>query len=116
MVLEGDAKKLKVIVGEADIVYRRPLYEAILFAAKKYRMAGVTIYKGVLSYGADSISNHIKVFSTSDELPMIIEMIDRAERVYDFSEIVSKLMDKAKSGGIVFVESVDVVAYKKSVE
>ncbi len=116
MVLEGEAMKLKVIIGEEGIVYQRPLHEAILFAAKKYKMAGVTIYKGMLSYGADSIINNVKVFATSNELPVIIEMVDRAERVYDFSEIVSKLMDKAGCGGIVYVESVDVVAYKKSTE
>lgn len=115
MVLDGEAKKLKVIIAEGGVVYQRSLYEAILFAAKKYKIAGATIYKGILSYGADDLANNTKVFSMSVDIPIIIEMVDREERIYDFAEIISKLIDKAGCGGIIYVESVDVLAYKKSV-
>lgn len=114
MVLEGEAKKLKIIVGEGRVVYQRPLYEAIMVAAKKYKIAGATIYKGMLSYGADDLVNNTKVFYTSEEKPIIIEMVDREERIYDFADIMSKLIDKSGCGAIVFVESVDVISYKKS--
>lgn len=113
MILEGDAKKLKIIIGESDRVYQRPLYEAIVFAAKKYKLAGITVTKGFMSYGADSLVHSIKVFSLSPEIPIILEMVDREERIYDFSEIVSKLFDKSGCGGIIFVEEVDVIKYKK---
>jgi len=113
MVLEGDAKKLKIITGESDRVYQRPLYEAIVFAAKKYKLAGVTVTKGFMSYGADSIVHSVKVFTLSEEVPIILEMVDREERIYDFAEIVSKLFDKSGCGGIMYVESVDVIRYKK---
>lgn len=116
MVLEGEAKKLKIILGQDGRVYQRPLYEAILFAAKKYQLAGVTITKGILSYGGDSILHNAKVFDISEDLPIIIEMVDKEERIYDFADIVSKLMDKANVGGIIFTESVDVIAYKKTKE
>ncbi|MCU4163337.1 DUF190 domain-containing protein [Carboxylicivirga caseinilyticus] len=115
MVLDGDAKKLKIIVSEEGIVYQRSLYEAILFAAKKYKIAGATAHKGILSYGADDLANNAKAFSLPENMPVIIEMVDREERIYDFAEIVSKLIDKSGCGGIVYVESVDVVTYKKSV-
>ena len=113
MVLEGDAKKLKIITGESDRVYQRPLYEAIVFAAKKYKLAGVTVTKGFMSYGADSIVHSVKVFTLSEEVPIILEMVDREERIYDFAEIVSKLFDKSGCGGIMYVENVDVIRYKK---
>ncbi len=115
MVLDGEAKKLKIIVSEDGVVYQRALHEAILFAAKKYKIAGATLYKGILSYGADDIVNNTKVFSISENLPIIIEMVDREERIYDFAEIISKLIDKAGCGGIIYVENVDVISYKKSV-
>jgi len=114
MVLEGDAQKLKVIIGESDRVYQRPLFEAIVFAAKKYKMAGVTATKGLISYGADSIVNNSKVFSLSPELPVIIELVDRVERIRNFSEIASKLLEKSGSGGIIFIEDVNVVIYKSN--
>jgi len=114
MILEGSNKKLKIITGERDIVYRRPLYEAILFAAKKYKIAGATAYKGLISYGADSLINHIKVFSISDERPVVIELIDREERISDFSEIAARLLKKSGSGGIIYIEDVNVVSYVHS--
>ncbi len=97
MVLEGEAQKLKLIIEEDDRVYQRPLYEAIVFAAKKYKMAGITVTKGILSYGSDSITNNSKVFSLSNNHPIIIELIDRAERITSFAEIATKLLEKANT-------------------
>ncbi|MBS2210551.1 DUF190 domain-containing protein [Carboxylicivirga mesophila] len=114
MVLEGEAQKLKVIIEEDDRVYQRPLYEAVVFAAKKYKMAGITVYKGMLSYGADSILNNSKVFSLTTNHPIVIELIDRIERINSFAEIATKLLEKANCGGIIFTEAVDVVLYKSS--
>ena len=114
MILEGSNKKLKIIIGEGDMVYRRPLHEAILFAAKKYKIAGATVCKGLISYGADSLTNHAKVFSLSDERPVIIELVDREERITDFSEIAARLLKKSGSGGIIYIENVIVVSYSHS--
>lgn len=114
MNLERSNKKLKIIIGERDVVYNRPLYEAILFAAKKYKIAGATVSKGLISYGADSLINHVKVFSLSDERPVIIEMVDREERIADFSEIASRLLEKSGAGGIIYIEDVNVVLYSHS--
>ncbi|TAJ13437.1 DUF190 domain-containing protein [Marinilabiliaceae bacterium JC017] len=115
MILEGKVKKLKIIIGEEDRVYQRPLFEAIIFAAKKYKIAGATVTRGIISYGADSIVNNVKVFNLSDKKPIVIEMIDRPERILDFSEIVTRLVYKSESGGIIFTEDVDVLLYANSV-
>ncbi len=111
MNLEGNAKKLKIIVGEDDVVYRRPLFEAILFAAKKYKVAGATVYKGIMSFGAGSLNNNSKVFTMSDDKPVVIEIIDREERIADFSEVIKDLLKKSHSGGIIYVEDVNVILY-----
>ena len=92
MNLSGKAVKLKIIIGESDTVYQRPLYEAIVFAAKKYKISGVTVVKGIMNYGA-------------------IEMIDRPERLIDFAAIASRLLDKAEAGGLITLEEVDVLHY-----
>jgi len=111
MNLKGEAKKLKVIVGEHDMIYRRPLYEAILFSAKKYQVAGATLWKGIMSFGANSIDNHTKVFALSGEKPVIIEIIDNEERINDFSEIAKDLIMQSGAGGIIFIEDANVVLY-----
>ncbi|WP_430810551.1 MULTISPECIES: DUF190 domain-containing protein [unclassified Carboxylicivirga] len=112
MIIEGEAKKLKIIIGEDDRVYQRPLFEAIVFAAKKYKMAGVTVTKGLISYGANSLINDSKVFSLSQETPIIIELVDREERINSFAEIAAKLLEKANAGGIIFSESAEVLIYQ----
>ncbi|MGQ1890794.1 DUF190 domain-containing protein [Thermophagus sp. OGC60D27] len=114
MKLSGQAKKLIIIVGESDMVYQRPLYEAIIYAAKKYKIAGATITKGVLSYGHDNMLHCSKIFSLTDDLPMVIALVDVGKRLSDFAGIASRLMDKAGVGGFIFMEDVDVLRYGKS--
>ena len=111
MNLSGEAVKLKITVGENDIIYQRPLYEAIVYAAKKYKISGVTVVKGIMNYGANSMNQSIKVFALATDLPIIIEMVDKRERLTDFAEIVSRLMDKAGAGGIITMEDVQVLHY-----
>jgi PII-like signaling protein len=116
MILKGEARKMKIIIGENERVYQRSLYEAIVFAAKKYKMAGVTVSKGILSYGADNLDHNSKVFALSEDKPIVIEMVDLHERIEDFGNIVAKLMDKAQSGGIIFFEEVEVLKYSHNNE
>jgi uncharacterized protein len=111
MNLSGKAVRLKIIVGESDTIYQRPLYEAIVFAAKKYKLSGVTVVKGIMNYGANSLSHSIKVFALAQDLPVVIEMVDRHERLTDFAGIVVRLMEKASSGGLVTLEEVEVLHY-----
>jgi len=113
MNLLGESAKLKIIIGENDIVYNRPLYEAIVFAAKKYKLSGATVTKGILSFGAQSIHQSVKIFSLSKHPPIIVEIIDYKDRLTDFAEIVKKLMIKAKAGGIISMEDTEVLYYSK---
>lgn len=111
MKLNGQAARLRIIVGETDLVYQRPLYEAIVFAAKKYKLSGATVSKGAMNYGAQSIKKSIKVFELSEDRPMIIELIDYPERLRDFASIAQKLIEKAEAGGIITIEDLEVIYY-----
>jgi len=113
MILEGKAKKLKIIIPESDKVYQRSLYEAIVFAAKKYTLAGTTVTRGFMGYGANGLSDSSKVFDISKEPPIIIEIVDNKERIEDFSKVVSGLVEKADGAGIIYIEDVDIVLYRK---
>ncbi|MFO8001282.1 MAG: DUF190 domain-containing protein [Marinilabilia sp.] len=111
MNLSGQVKRLIIIVGESDRVYQRPLYEAIVYAAKKYKIAGATVSKGMLSYGAESMIHSNKIFALSDDLPVVISMVDVNQRLTDFARIINRLMDKADAGGLITMEDVDVLRY-----
>ena len=116
MILEGKAKKLKIIIRETEKVYQRSLYEAIVFAAKKYTLAGSTVTRGVMGYGANDLTNSSKTYEVSEDPPIIIEIVDREERIEDFSKVVSGLIDKANGAGIIYIEDVDIVTYRKHEE
>lgn len=111
MNLSGQVKKLKIIVGESDRVYQRPLYEAIVYAAKKYKIAGATVFRGILSYGAESMGHSGKIFALSDDIPVVISFVDVNERLSDFALIINRLMDKAGAGGLMTLEDVEVLRY-----
>jgi PII-like signaling protein len=111
MNLSGKVKKLKIVVGETDRVYQRPLFEAIVYAAKKYKIAGATVTHGMMSYGAESMIHSIKIFSLANDLPMVIEMVDVEERLTDFARIINRLIDKSGGGGLMTMEDVTVLRY-----
>ncbi len=113
MNIEGRGKKLKIIIQETDKVYQRSLYEAIVFAAKKYTLAGTTVTKGIMGYGLDGLSDSSKAFDISQAQPVIIEIVDKKERIEDFSKVVAGLLEKADGAGIIYTEDVDIISYRK---
>ena len=113
MNLSGEVKKLTIIIGESARVYQRPLYEVIIYAAKKYKLAGATAVKGNMSYGADNLLQSSKIFAVSDDIPVVIVLVDIYERLFDFAKIVNRIMDKSGDGGLIFMEDVEVLRYGK---
>ncbi len=115
MGIKGTAKLLRIFTGESDVVYGRPLYEAIVYAAKKDGLAGATVLKGRMSYGANSRIHTSKVLALSDDLPMVVEIVDNEEKINDFLPVIDKLFKESKSGGLITIEKVEVIFYKPSV-
>lgn len=111
MKLLGLGAKIKITVGENDFVYNRPLFEAIVFAAKKYKIAGATVYKGIMGYGEENLHNNPKAFSSSEGFPINIELVDIQERLTDFAVIAQGLMDKADAGGLITMENIEIIRY-----
>ncbi len=70
------------------------LYEVIVYAAKRYGMAGATVLKGVMGYGASSSISSMKFFELSEKLPMIIEIVDTADKIDEFTEILLPYLEK----------------------
>ena len=111
MALTGTAKKLKIIIGERDVVYEHPLYEAIAMAAAKFGVAGITVYHGVSGFGAAAYQSPPTI--SKNERPVVIEAIDKPERISQFADIVISLFDKSHCNGIVYMVDVEVLHYRK---
>ena len=112
MELKGDSALLRIFVGERDKSDHRPLYEAILFAARKQGVAGCTVIKGIMSYGASTIVHTAKFIEISQDLPIIIELVDEEKKINEFVKTADKMMDEAACGGLITIEKVSVLYYK----
>ncbi len=112
MKITGKAGILKVYVGESDKVEGRPLFEEIVFSARKAGIAGATAYKGIMSFGASHSMHTQKIFALSGDMPVSIEIVDTVEKLDKFVPRINELMDYSKKGGLVTFQEVDVLRYE----
>ncbi len=108
MKLSGQAVLLRVFVGEADASGHKPLYEQIVLKARELNIAGATVTRGIMGYGASSRLHTAKVLRLSEDLPVVVELVDSAEKL----QPLLAWLDEHVSGGLVTMEKVDVIAYR----
>lgn len=112
---EEEAQLLRIFVGETDKWHNKPVYEQIVMEARKAKMAGATAFKGVMSFGSNSRKIHsAKVLRLSEDLPMIVEIVDKPEKIEEFLPIVHTIFEDADCGGLVTVERAHVIRYEAS--
>lgn len=112
MELQGRSKLLRIFVGEVDRIGHQLLYEAILLAAKEKGLAGGTVLKGIMSFGASSRVHVARLIELSEDLPIIIEIVDHDDKIDLFIPVVNDLFEKCGRGGLITVEKIDVLYYK----
>lgn len=112
MQLDRDSKLLRIFIGELDKSHNIPLYEALVLAAKKNGIAGATVMRGILSYGASSRIHTAKLLDLSFDLPIVIEIVDHAEKIEQFLETANKLIEEAACGALITIEKAEVIHYK----
>ncbi|MGQ9736261.1 MAG: DUF190 domain-containing protein [Thermaceae bacterium] len=108
MKLSGEAKLLRVFVGESDRWRGRPLYEAIVLEAKAKGLAGATVFKGFMGFGAHSRIHTAKILQLSEDLPVIVEIVDTPEKIEAFLPVLDGMVQE----GLVMVEKVEVIRYR----
>jgi uncharacterized protein len=110
MRLEGEGKLLRIFVGESDRWHGRPLYEEIVRLARQQGMAGATVLRGLEGFGADSHLHTTRILRLSEDLPIVIEMVDTEERI----DAILPLLDPMIAEGMITVERVHIVSYRSS--
>jgi hypothetical protein len=98
---------LRVFVGESDRLGHRPLYEAIVLRAREMHLAGATVLRGPMGYGKSSRLHTAKILRLSEDLPILIEIVDAEEKIREFLPILDGMM----SSGLVTLEKVQVIKY-----
>ena len=111
MEIQGQAVLLRIFVGESDKLGHAPLYEQIVRRAKEAGLAGATVLKGVLGYGATARIRTAKILDLSADLSMVVEIVDEEAKVDAFVETLSGLFEEAGCGGLVTLENIRVIHY-----
>ena len=112
MRIEGEGKLLRIFVGESDTWHGRPLYEAIVARVRKEGLAGATVLRGIEGFGAHSRIHSSRILRLSQDLPIVIELVDTAENI----DRVLPILDEMVSEGMVTLERVEVIAYRAPAE
>lgn len=105
---EGDRTLMRIHIGESDKWRHKLLYEAIVELLRHEGFAGVTVFRGIASYGASTRYHTEKTLRLAQELPIIIETVEYEERV---QRILPKL-DEMVDGGLITLEKVHVILYR----
>ncbi len=108
MHLRQDAMLLRIFIGENDRHQHKPLYEAIVVAAREQGLAGATVLRGPMGYGASSRLHTAKILRLSEDLPLVIEIVDSEERIKAFLPALETMMT---ASGLVTLEKVQVIRY-----
>jgi uncharacterized protein len=111
MHLPQDAMLLRIFIGENDRHLHHPLYEAIVLAAREQGLAGATVLRGPMGYGASSRLHTAKILRLSEDLPLIVEIVDSEERIKAFLPTLETMMT---ASGLVTLEKVQVIRYGTS--
>ncbi len=108
MKLEGEAQLLRIYIGESDRWHGQPLYEALVLKARELHLAGATVLRGPMGFGKHSRLHTVKVLRLSEDLPIIIEIVDSPEKI----NLLLPYLDEMVTEGLITLEKVHVIQYR----
>jgi PII-like signaling protein len=107
MQIPHDAVLLRIFIGENDRYHHQPLYEAIVLKAREMHMAGATVLRGPMGFGHSSRLHTAKILRLSEDLPLVIEVVDSEEKINGFLQTINGMMQS----GLITLEKVRVLQY-----
>lgn len=108
MKVSEEGQLLRIFIGESDKWKGKPLYEAIVLRAREMGLAGATMLRGLMGYGAASRIHTAKILRLSEDLPIIVEIVDNPEKITSFLPIIDEMVQE----GLVTLERVQVILYR----
>jgi len=108
--ISGEARRLRIYVGESDQYKGRPLYHAIVLKAKELGLAGATVHRGIEGFGANSRLHTARILVLSSDLPVVIDIVDSIEYI----DKILPFLDEAVKEGLITIEDVEIIKYTNS--
>lgn len=114
--MDANSKKYKVLriyLSNTDKIKQTSAYESIAFKAKAFGLAGATVYKGIMGYGASSELNPVKFWELTEKVPVIVEMVDEESKIMSFIESIRPWLDLMSKGCLITCHDTDVLLIRK---
>ena len=108
MKLEGEAQLLRIFAGESDKWHGKPLYEAIVLKARELHLAGATVLRGPMGFGAHSRLHTVKILRLSEDLPVVVEIVDTEDKIKTLLPHIDDMVEE----GLITLEKVHVIKYR----
>jgi PII-like signaling protein len=105
--ITGPAKRLRIYLCEQDRRGGKPVYQEIVHKAKELGLAGATVFRGLMGYGANSIIHTVKIVDLSCDLPILVEIIDSEEYVNKFLPYLDDVIKE----GLIIMDDVEIIRY-----
>ncbi len=108
MKLPNEGLLLRIFIGESDQHNRKALYEQIVLKARELNLAGATVLRGIMGYGANSRVHTAKLLELSDDLPIVIEIVDTEENLNK----ILPFLDEVVTEGLITLEKIRIIKYR----
>lgn len=109
----GDkAKRMRIYISSTDKFEHKPVYETIVYAARKFGIAGATVLRGIMGYGASSEVFSNKLWELSEKVPLVVEIIDTPEKIDAFFESVRPYFGKIGKGHIITIDETEILVHR----
>jgi len=112
MKISEEGQLLRIFIGESDKWEGKPLYEALIFKARETGLAGATMLRGLMGYGAASRVHTAKILRLSEDLPVIVEIVDSPERIASFLPTIDEMVQE----GLVTLERAQIILYRHNTD
>lgn len=112
MTIPEDGYLLRIFTGESDKDGHHPLYESIVLRAREHGIAGATVLRGLMGYGRRSVLHTAKILRLSEDLPMVVEIVDSLEKIESFLPVLDGMIGE----GLVTLEKVRIIHYGEGKE
>jgi len=107
-----EVRVLKFFIGSTDQINQTPLYEYLVFQAKKKGIAGATVVKGIMGFGASSVIHSYKFWEVSEKVPLVVELVDEEDKLREFYEGIRPQLESMKYGCMVTFSKTDILLSK----
>ena len=112
MNIKKEISLLRIFVSSTDIIDHKPLYEVLIKKAKEEGLAGTTVLRGIMGFGASSKIHSSKFWELTEKLPIVIEVIDETEKINMFYRVIKPILESVPKGIMVTIEKTGVLMYK----